>query len=94
MYANCEQVHLKGTLGKLVSQNVDQLCDFYTEFDMICYKFSSLYWQSPITVSGKVKEVMHCIMSLISSKGMKRSGSHDRGHVLGQDYSSYASNKY
>ena len=33
MYANCEQVHLKGTLGKLVSQNVDQLSDFYTEFD-------------------------------------------------------------
>ena len=33
MFANCEQVHLKGTLGKLVSQNVDQLCDFYTKFD-------------------------------------------------------------
>ena len=33
MYANCEKVLLKGTLGKLVSQNVDQLCEFYTEFD-------------------------------------------------------------
>ena len=33
MYANCEQVLLKGTLGKLVSQYVDQQCDFYTEFD-------------------------------------------------------------
>ena len=32
MYANCEQV-LKGTLGGLVSQNVDQLCEFYMEFD-------------------------------------------------------------
>ena len=26
IYANCEQVLLKGTSGKLVSQNVDQLC--------------------------------------------------------------------
>ena len=33
MYANCEQVLLKGTLGELVSQNVDQLCQFYTEFN-------------------------------------------------------------
>ena len=33
MYANCEQVLLKGTLEELVSQNVDQLCEFYTEFD-------------------------------------------------------------
>ena len=33
MYANCEQVLLKGTLGELVSQNVDQLCKFYAEFD-------------------------------------------------------------
>ena len=33
VYANCEQVLLKGTLGELVSQNVDQLCEFYTEFD-------------------------------------------------------------
>ena len=33
MYANCEQVLLKGTLRELVSQNVDQLCEFYTEFD-------------------------------------------------------------
>ena len=33
MYAKCEQVLLKGTLGGLVSQNVDQLCEFYTEFD-------------------------------------------------------------
>ena len=33
MYANCEQTLLKTTLGKLVSQNVDQPCEFYTEFD-------------------------------------------------------------
>ena len=32
-YANCEQVLLKGTFGKLVSQNVDQLSEFCTEFD-------------------------------------------------------------
>ena len=40
MYANCEQVLLKGTLGELVSQNVDQLCEFYTEFDSEPYVFS------------------------------------------------------
>ena len=28
----CEQVLLKGTLGGLSSQNVDQPCKFYTEF--------------------------------------------------------------
>ena len=33
MYANCKQVLLKGTLGKLVLQNVDQLCEFYAKFD-------------------------------------------------------------
>ena len=32
-YANCEQVLLKRTLGELVSQNVNQLCEFYTELD-------------------------------------------------------------
>ena len=33
MHANCEQVLLNGTLGELISQNVNQLCEFYTEFD-------------------------------------------------------------
>ena len=33
MYANYEQVHLKETLGEFVSQNVNHLCEFYTEFD-------------------------------------------------------------
>ena len=33
MHTNCEQVLLKGTLGELVSQYVDQLCEFYTDFD-------------------------------------------------------------
>ena len=32
MNANCEQVLLKGNLGELVSQYIDQLCEFYTEF--------------------------------------------------------------
>ena len=33
IYANCEQVLLKENWGGLVSQNVNQLCEFYTEFD-------------------------------------------------------------
>ena len=33
MYAFCEQVFLNGILEQLVSQNVDQLCEFNTEFD-------------------------------------------------------------
>ena len=33
MYAYCEQVFLNGILEQLVSQNVDQLCEFNTEFD-------------------------------------------------------------
>ena len=33
MFAKCEQVLVKGALGTLVPQNVDQLCEFYTEFE-------------------------------------------------------------
>ena len=33
MYANCEQVLPKEALGELVLQNVDRLCEFYTELD-------------------------------------------------------------
>ena len=33
MYANCEQVLVKGALVELAVQNVNQLCEFYTEFD-------------------------------------------------------------
>ena len=50
MYANCEQVLQKGILGELVSQNVDQLCEFYTKLDS-----DTLGIQLSITVSGKVK---------------------------------------
>ena len=32
MYADYEQVFLKGNMGELVLQNSDQ-CEFYTEFD-------------------------------------------------------------
>ena len=46
---------------------------------LIPYEFSYLYWQSPITVSGKVKGVVHCIMSLISSNRTKESGSSYQG---------------
>ena len=41
---------------------------------LIPYEFSYLYRQSPITVSGKVKGVVYCIMSLVSSKRKKKSG--------------------
>ena len=54
MHANCEQVLLKGTLGELGSQNV-VLNRILT---LIPYKFSYLYWQSPITVSGEVHNVV------------------------------------
>ena len=86
MRANCEQVLLNGTLGELVSQNVDYV--EYTLFDwntshltLIHYEFSYLYWQSPITVS-KVKGYT-CLMSLIPSKRTRRSG---------PSYSGYANN--
>ena len=43
-YANCEQVLLKGTLGELASQNVNQLCEFCTKFDSdnLCIQLSIL----------------------------------------------------
>ena len=43
MYANCEQVLLNGTLGELVSQNVDHLCELYTEFDSDTLEIQLLY---------------------------------------------------
>ena len=33
MYANYEQVRLKEPLGELISKYIDQLCEFYSEFD-------------------------------------------------------------
>ena len=79
MYANGEQVLLKGTLGELVPQNLDQLCEFYTEFDSDTLRILLSNWQTQITVSGKVKGVgyrIHNVVDflLISSKRAKRSG--------------------
>ena len=67
MYANCEQALLKGTLGNL-SHKMSTNCMSSTQsLTLIPYEFSYLYWQSSITVSGKVKAwLIHCIMSLTS----------------------------
>ena len=73
MYANCEQVLLKGTLGELVSQNVDQLYEVYTEFDSDTLR---------IQLSVLAESYYSC-----------RQGEGPPHHVLGQDYSGYASNK-
>ena len=46
------------------------------------------------TVSGKMKGVIHCMMSLISSKkNFKDLVPHSRSHVHGQNYSVYANTK-
>ena len=69
MYANCEQVHLKGTLGGNLSHKMSTNSVSSTQsLTPIPNEFRNLYLQSPITVSGKVEEVIHCIMSLISLK--------------------------
>ena len=45
------------------------LTEFYS-LTLMPNVFSYLYWQSLTTVSGKVKGVINCILSLISSKKM------------------------
>ena len=69
MYVNCEQVLLKGTLGEHVSQSVDQLCEFYTEFDSDTLRIQLLAESYYSFRQGK--GVIHCILSLISSKRTK-----------------------
>ena len=66
MYANCEQVLLKGTLGELVSQNVNQLCEFYTEFvsDTLGIQLSILAeschsFRQGVGVAGTLHNVAH-----------------------------------
>ena len=79
MYANCEQVLLKGTLGNLSHKMSTNCVSSMQSLTLIHYKFSYLYWQSPIT-----EGIIYCIMSLISSKKKKKIWSliPDRGHVL------------
>ena len=63
MYANCEQVLRKELWGNL-SHKMSTNCVSSTQsLTLIPYEFSYLYWQSPITVSSKVKSwLIHCIM--------------------------------
>ena len=72
IYAYYEQVLMKGNLGVLVLKNSDQCVSSTQSLTLILYEFSYLYWQNSITVSGKVEEVTHCIMSLISTKEKKK----------------------
>ena len=46
MYANCEQVLLKATLGELVSQNVNSCVSSTQSLSLIPYEFSSLLAES------------------------------------------------
>lgn len=90
MYANCELVLVKGALGKIVSQEVDQLCEFYTEFDPDTLRIQlSIMAESYHSFTHRL---IHCTMSQIPRKEQKDLV-HTRGHILGQDCSGYASNK-
>ena len=74
LYANCEQVLLKGIWGNLSHKMLTNCVSSTQSLTLISYEFSYLYWQSHITISGKVEAwLIHCIMSLISSKRIKRS---------------------
>ena len=74
--------------------NVNQLCDFYTEFDSNTLQIQFyLCWLSPITISGKVKGWYIALCHWFPQKEQKDLFPHSWGHVLGQDYSGYASNK-
>ena len=82
-----EQVLLKGTLGELASQNVDQLCEFYTKFnsDTLGIQLSILA-ESYHSFRQDEGVADTLLMSLISSKRTKTWSliSEVSGHVLGQ----------
>ena len=83
-YANCEQVLLKGTKGELVSQNVDQLCEFYTEFDSDTLRnplsrFAESYHSS--RQGEGVADTLHNVVDFLK-KEQKDLVPHARGHVL------------
>ena len=93
MYANCLQVIQKG-IWELVSQNVNQLCEFNTEFDSDTIRIQlSVLAESYHSFRQGEGVADTCTMSLISIKRTKDLVPHTRGHVLGQDCSGYASNK-
>ena len=82
MYANCEQVLLKVTLGKRVSKNVDQPCEFHTEFD-----YDNLQIQLSILAEsyhsfrqGEWSDTLHNVVC-----PQKDLVPHTGSHVLGQD---------
>ena len=77
--------------GKL-SHKMSTNCVSSTQsLTLIPYESNYLYWQSPITVSGKVRGWnLHCMRFLQNEKQLVP---HTRCPVHGQDYFGYASNK-
>lgn len=76
MYANCEEVLVKGTTGKLTSQNLVWLCEFYTEFDPTTLQIQSSIAARSYRCSLKKNRLIHvhCMMSYIFSRKIKASG--------------------
>ena len=72
MYENCEQDFLKGTLGELVSQNVDQLYELYTEFDSDTLRIQLSILAESYHSFRQGEGCDTFIMSLISSKRTKK----------------------
>ena len=95
LYANCEQVLLKGTLEKLVSQNVDQLCEFYIEFDSDILRIQLSILAESYYSFRQGEGMCYTLHNVIDflKKQQKDLVPHTRGHVLSQDYSGYTSNK-
>ena len=94
--ANCEHFFLKGTLGELVSQNVDQLYEFYTEFDSDTLAIQqSILAESYYSFSqGKgMGDTLHNVVDFLTKNKIAGPSYQRSCHVLGQDYSGYANSK-
>ena len=68
MYANCEQVHLKGTLGRLVPQYVNQLSEFYTDLTVIPYKFNFLASYHSFRQGEGVGDILHNVIDFLKKE--------------------------
>ena len=91
MNANCELVLLKGNMRELVSQFVDQLCEFYTEFDPDTLRIQLSILAEPYHSfsQGERSDTLHNVVVFL--KNNKKIWALI-SNVLGQGFSGYANN--
>ena len=93
MYANCDQVLLKELWKILSHKRSTNYASSTQSLTLILYEFSYLYGRVLSQFqAGEGGDTLHDAIDFLK-KNKKYLVPHTRGHVLGRDYSGYASNK-